>query len=735
MRLSKAEIRREIEKISSSYTSDEIFSSPYLKDILQAIVTSACEPLERIPNVDSFCDEQSDFTACTEGTRVLINTLGPLIRERDSNWDKYVNIVGHVIHECGHVLFTDFIQMANMLNAWLDSEFGFYPEVPEVEGTDPERIAEYLDEHPNYRKILVNEMKNIQNIMEDVYIENRLFEKFDGVAILGLAKSREELWRIGPCEDVFYNSVLEGKISPLSCYSQLLLSKRTGYPLKEVEDLNEEQKEVKKLMDYYFDLTEEEIDRLKWESDGKERDRLFNRLLVKLQPLLPEPPDDEDMEDPSEEIRKMLEDLMKELSESQNQEEGEGDPSQTSQSGNSSSSSQSSSQSSESKGQSGGNSGSSSDYSESQAEEQISQSNQMAENAGMSAVPQGSSKPVESGTPDKNAAEQSKKKAQEGSGSAEACQHKFQEAVKNIARKEFEQADEKQHSADLQKEADEILQNVVKRERGFCGYATGYEVERIDVASGQVETYSSVYDSISSVSKHLSKKLSNLLDDREIESTDSGYLMGQRFNARDVVHNDGKYFSRITEPDGQLRVCFGILVDESGSMHGRKSLDARKATILLEDTLRKVGVPLMICGHTTGGDDVLIRNYVDFDTNDGKDRYRLAEIKGMDNNIDGAAITYMGEKLLKRPEEQKVLIVISDGMPCGPSFYSQDRDEDTALAIKTYRKKGINVFGAVVDDFEDVSRLYGEEYSFDCTDGAKLERQLIRLVKKYLKRN
>ncbi len=117
MRLNKAEIRREIEKIASSYTSDEIFSSPYFKDILQAIVTSACEPLRRIPNVESFCDQQSDFTACTEGTRVLINTMGPLIRERDSNWDKYVNIVGHAIHECGHVLFTDFIQMANMLNA------------------------------------------------------------------------------------------------------------------------------------------------------------------------------------------------------------------------------------------------------------------------------------------------------------------------------------------------------------------------------------------------------------------------------------------------------------------------------------------------------------------------------------------------------------------------------------------------------------------------------------------
>ncbi len=732
MRLSKAEIRREIEKISSSYTSDEIFSSPYMKDILQAIVTSACEPLNRIPYVDAFCDPQDGFTACTEGTRVLINTLGPLIRERDSNWDKYVNVVGHLIHECGHVLFTDFIQMAELFDGWLNDGFGYYPEVPRVEGADPEMIAQYLDEHPNYRKILVNEMKNIQNILEDVYIENRLFEKFDGVAILGLAKSREELWKQGPCEDEFYNAVLEGKISPLSCYSQLLLSKRTGYPLKEVSGLSEEQKEVKKLMESYFDLTEEEIDRLKWESNGKERDRLLNRLLVKLQPLLPEPPDNEDLMDPSEEIRKMLEDLMKELSDPQSQQEGEGAQSQAAQQGNGACS-QPSAQSSKHQDRLCSKTGSSNDYSDAQSEQQIKESNQMAETAGMSAVPQGSSRPVQSGEPDRQNAEKSKSQASEGAASEQACQHKFQEAVKTIARKEFEKADEKQHSSNLQKEADEILKDIVNKGRGSCELVPAYSTERIEVGFDQVAIYDEIYESISSVSKHLSRKLSNLLDDREIESVDSGYLMGQRFNARDVVHGDGKYFSRICEPDGKIRVCFGILVDESGSMYGRKALDARKVAILLEDTLRKIDVPLMICGHTTYGSNVRIRNYVDFYTNDSKDRYRLAEICGMENNIDGAAITYMGEKLLKRPEEKKVLIVISDGMPCGPSFYCRDSDEDTAVAVKTYRKKGINVFGAVVDEWESVSRLYGEEYSFDCTDGTKLQQQLIRLVKKYLK--
>lgn len=708
MKLSKAQIRKEIEKISSSYTSDEIFSSPYYSEILQAIVTSACESLNRIPYVDAICDEESDFTACTEGLTVRINTLGPLIRDRDTNWEKYVNCVGHVIHECGHVLFTDFIEMMNTIYAWTDTKFSFYPEKPQVEGIDVDEIISYLDEHPNYKKMFLYEMKNIQNIMEDVYIENALFEKFDGVATLGLARSREELYRQAPREDEIYDRVLDGEISPLIAFSQILLTKRTGYPVKEAEYLNNDQKQVKDLVDSYMNMCEEEIDNLKWETDGRKRCNLLNRILVKVKPLLPEPDDNEDLEDPEAAISEMIRKLLEDLSEDQGEDDGKKD-----QNGE----------------------GSSVDYSSETAESQTTQSSELSNQAGMSAVPKGSSRPIGSKGLNQQEAEQSKQQSSQNAGSSSACKHKFEQAIKEMAEKEFEEKDEQSHSKALQSEADEIVGDV-KNGRGNVSGFERIETNRIQVKEGHMNIYRNVYEEVSDTSRHLAKKLSNLLKDRKTESSDSGYLMGQRFNARDVVHNDGKYFSKISTPDGKLRVCFGILVDESGSMYGRKSEDARRATILLEDTLRNLDVPFCICGHTTtGNDDVLINSYVDFDTNDGKDRYRLAQIQAIANNIDGAAITYIGEKLLKRPEEQKVLIVISDGQPCGPSFYSVDADEDTALAVKHYRKKGINVFGAVVDEWENVSRLYGEQYAFDCKDGKELEKQLIRLVKRYIRSN
>ncbi len=678
MKLSRSEIRREIEKISSSYDTKDIFSSPYFGDILQAVVTAACEALKRIPKVNAFCDENDTFTACTEGTKVIINTLGPLIRERDTNWEKYVNCIGHVIHECGHVLFTDFIEFMNLMDGWLDRKFTFYPAKPEVEGIDVDEIADYLNTHPNYRKMLICEMKNIQNVMEDVYIENQLFDHFDGVATLGLAKSREELYRQGPVDTQVYDAVLQGRISPLIAFSQILLAKRTGYPVKTADVLSKDQKEVRDLLNMYFDICEEEIDVLKWEADGRTRCEMLNRILVKVKPLLPEFTDDED-------------------------EEGEG------------------------------RSCGSSDYSVQEADEQTSMSSSMSQKAGISAVPQGTTRPVNADNPDRDSAEAAKKEAKEKSESDAAVQHKFEQAIKDMAQRQFEAQDEANHSTELQKEAEAIKADC-EQGRGAGGQFGGYVTNRVEVGTHERNVYNEVYSEVSTTSKHLAKKLSNLLKDKEQESSDSGYLMGQRFNARDVVHNDGKYFSRICAPDGKLRVCFGILVDESGSMYGEKAVKARRATILLEDTLRALNVPFMICGHTTTGyDNVLIRNFVDFDTNDGKDQYRLADICGMSGNIDGAAITYVGEKLLKRPEEQKVMIVISDGQPCGGSFYSYDDDEDTAMAAQFYRRKGINVFGAVVDDWELVSRLYGEQYSFDCREGKELERQLIRLVKRYVK--
>lgn len=714
---SKVDIRREIEKVSSSYKDDEIFSSQYFFDILYSIVNGACLELGEEIDLDAFCNPKDNTTACTEGSCVTINTLGPLIREVPTVWGKYVNNVGHCVHEASHILFTDFETMNERYKCWKSDKTEFYGGKPIVEGIDVDAQLEYLDSHPNYKKMYIKSMESLDNVMEDVFVENCAYDKFAGVATLGLQRSRDELYRTSDNKEKIYQDVLDDKITPLDAFITLLLIKRTGYELKTNNSITPEQQKVEYDLFDAFDRCEEEIDALKWEHKGKRRNELLNKLFAKLQYLLPEK-DDKEYANPTEAIKKFLDSLSdeirKKLEEQSSSDEGEGSP-MPMPFGSSHSSS-------------------SSDYSDEEAESKMEEADKTMKKNGKSADPSGEDRPKITSKPNKAKSEAAQKEAADMSD--ETCKHELEKAKKEMATAQVLENDEKNHSAELQSEADEIAENE-SNEKGnsfFDGYSIQRESTR-QAAKYDVAGYMNIFKEVEKTSNMLAKKLSNILNQyKEEESCSSGYLMGNVFNARDVYHNDGKYFSRINEPDGKLRIAFSILVDNSGSMYGKKTEIARKATILIENTLRKLNVPFMIAGHTEYSGECTIYPYCDFDSNDGMDRYRLYGIQAESGNIDGAAITYMGDKLLKRPEEIKILIVISDGLPAGSSFYSHISNDDTKLAVENYRKKGVKVFGAVVDCFELVSNIYGSEYSFDARGQEALSKTLTQIVKKEMMR-
>lgn len=712
---SKRDIRREIEKTASSLQDEEIFSSKYFYDILYGIANGACNELGRDIYLNAFCDKSDSTTAYTNGAEITINTLGPLIKDIESNWGKYVNNVGHMIHECGHILFTDFDAAIERRRAWNSDKTYFYGKTPEIPGLDVEKILEYLDSHPVYKKMYIHSMCNLDNVMEDVFIENCLYDKFDGIASIGLQKTRDELYRQSKCVEDIYQCVLDNKITPLDAFINMLLIKRTGYEFKTNNSITKEQKDVEFVLLDAISRVDYEIDALRWESNGSRRNELLNTLFCKLQYLLPEPPDNDDYSDPEEAIKQMLKDLMDQIEkalEEQKDSEGEGSPSSIPFK----------------------SSDNSRDYSDEDADSKMDSADDSLSKDGMSEAPTGCSKPVANTLDKDNSLEKQKEMSDI---SEETCKSEFEKAKKEVATNKTLDEDEEKHQAELQSEADEIDKDGEKNSSIARGnkFFNGIRIDRPSYAKANSlkDEYLQIFENVKKYSDLLAKKINNILkSEREVDSPDSGYLMGNIFNAKDVYHNDGKYFSRTIEPDGKLKVVFSILVDESGSMRGRKSEVARKATIMLENTLRKLNVPFMIAGHTDNGQDVIIKPYCDFDTNDGLDRYRLADISADWGNIDGAAIKYMGDKLLKRPEEIKVLIVISDGEPAGVSYFHEySSDEDTKLAVEYYRKKGIKVFGAVVDEWESVSQIYGQEYSFDARENGALEQTFAKLVKRF----
>ena len=652
---SKAELRREVAKKASEYSAEDIFSSPYFEELIQSLVTGQCHTLGRVPKLHASYQADSDFTACTEGENIYLNTASPNIRDLETLWEKYLANVGLATHEVGHVLFTDFVNLNKLVQGWKKPhDFRWYPSTP-VGGTP---IKKYLDSHPNFANEFIKGLCHLQNIEEDVYIENCDYQEFGGICTAGLNLLNRESYKKCSPEDTLYNKVLNGELSMLSVALNFLLVKKFGYEVKTAKHLTDEQLEVKEKIKTALDLAKQYIDQLAWESNGLTRCKLLNEVAVCLFPLLPQKDNDEDYDS----------------NESNQRQENE--------------------------------------------EQQLG-------NSGNSQMPTGNTRPVDTESLDEEEVADQKQTAHDLANSERSMQQALEQAVKEIAKQEVIENDERQHARELEKEASQIEKEIGK------SYFSGYTFDRVKPQSDTL--YNSVFKGVKPTADNLYRKLSNILKERQTEGYDSGYMMGQRFNATDVYHGDGKYFSREIVPDAQPNVSFGILIDESGSMHGEKATNARKIAMLLEDVLRRLKVPLMIVGHDEEQNDCIIHSYVDFDTSDGRDKNRLVSVTARYGNIDGAAITYVGEKLLRRPEEIKVMIVISDGLPAGVSFYDKrSSDTDTKLAIQKYRKQGLKVFGAIVDDFSRIAKLYDEQYSFNCMDMHSLEKEMCRIVKKYV---
>ena len=231
------------------------------------------------------------------------------------------------------------------------------------------------------------------------------------------------------------------------------------------------------------------------------------------------------------------------------------------------------------------------------------------------------------------------------------------------------------------------------------------------------------------------RSLKKILQEKSHNRATSGYRMGKldvKSIAKSEYYQDGKIFKRKNEKE-QKKVAFSLLIDQSGSMSGYKRTIASKTAIVLEEILRQLDVPLFVAGHCDRGCEIPIDVYVDWQQIDNNDRYRLMYTTSEGCNEDSVAISYCCQKLLERPEEEKVLIVISDGQPNGSVV--MDSMSAAVEVVQKYRQKKIHIFGAVIDsDFNRIQKIYGD-YCLDCRAGeGSLGTELVGLIKRYVAR-
>lgn len=264
-----------------------------------------------------------------------------------------------------------------------------------------------------------------------------------------------------------------------------------------------------------------------------------------------------------------------------------------------------------------------------------------------------------------------------------------------------------------------------------------FRINRISsVSEGLIDNYNKVSADLMPISKILQRKLKKELKERAREEVLRSQLTGRKLMRNSLYKIDGKIWSTKKLPS-PTNLSLGILIDESGSMSGYdRATSARAAAIVLEDFCRGLNIPVCIYGHTSGqtrNNTVDLYNYVSFDNVDGKDKYRLMDISARCGNRDGAALKFVGDKLLKRQEDNKLLIIISDGQPADSGYYGQEAEDDLRNIKKQLNRAGVVLFAAAIGaDKENIHRIYGDGF-MDISDLNELPKVLCKLVSRFLK--
>jgi cobalamin biosynthesis protein CobT len=169
---------------------------------------------------------------------------------------------------------------------------------------------------------------------------------------------------------------------------------------------------------------------------------------------------------------------------------------------------------------------------------------------------------------------------------------------------------------------------------------------------------------------------------------------------------DTKVFCKVREPNDTPKMVIYLLVDCSGSMRMKKMEYAKESACLLYEVCQKLKIPVNVTGFTgevSSHRDVTHLRVVDFDDAPDK-KYSIAGLGALLQNRDGYSIRVAKKELLLRNEPQKVLMVLSDGMPAMPykKYLLKPGEDDTSLAVREAEKSGIGVIGLFFGNAEDV---------------------------------
>lgn len=181
-----------------------------------------------------------------------------------------------------------------------------------------------------------------------------------------------------------------------------------------------------------------------------------------------------------------------------------------------------------------------------------------------------------------------------------------------------------------------------------------------------------------------------------------------------------------------LDVAITVLVDCSGSMNGRKHFQSVLASQLLNETLSNaLHIPVAIEGFSDTRNTPVMWVVKEFDkkVSDEQLTESFSKIEGfMNGNPDGDSIVWSYDRLVKRKEKKKVMIVLSDGSPASSIRSGSGRGlvTYTKKVVEEIQKEGIvDIYGIGIMD-NSVQHYY--KHNTVLNDASELAPVLLKVI-------
>lgn len=738
--------REKVFSLKEKISDKDFFSSAqcyaYLQNLAEAITKQySCNiKLQLVWN-----DPEGPIAFATDRSELYLNVNNPFFNESDGRVNKLVILKGLILHECGHLLFTDFHLKKSAIKV-LSNNRKLFPEPKCEEYKD--WLADAMQFEESDMKEWIEIWKTLENAIEDGFIESMILKTVpgDGQCLYPLREMQKADFK---SVKTYHN---EGLDNPSILFNCILSLAKYGTVKMDPDDKDDEA--IRELLKNYNLIqvatnTQKSYDRLK----------LVNTFFCKLYRYMNE----EKKKQGAKKESNNPDQQEKQKNQSNNNSDSESNNDQSLSSSNSDdnsnvdqSNTEDSSTGDDSTGDEQGQTGSSGESTDGNSGQNSSNKNSapspqnLLNNAVNSSIQDDLDTNTGSVLNDNNIDQQdTHNNATNNQEKLLRMQENEQNSAQIPSPSDMREADsietsiaETQVNEEVERELSEKLAEEAKK-FDYTGFNRGVKTQlvRKNPTAKAEQIYHEDMKEIGFLSKKMVNEIRNKIKDQQQGGKINGLYQGRYLDQHSLSRFDCRCLCKNDLPEDIPDMAIGVLIDMSGSMNrDNKYIYARRTALLLYEFGRQLNIPVMIYAHDNSGSINYMYDLADFNSVDGKDRFRICDMTPGRFNRDGMALRFCSEKLANRREQNKFMFAISDGIP---SAYDnrQDGNNDIKGVLMDYSKKNVKYIAVGLgSDQRQIEELYTQDLSskvaakfLQCENPEALPVAVVRTIKQLIK--